>query len=108
MKIQFLQTAEPGLRWMRYYYRINPQLDVKKAFENYKNTKDRIRNSPPPRETYEDFESVWEVSIQRTHFSILYTVRANTVFIIDIRDQRGNRSAPALRKFTTELKNKYE
>jgi hypothetical protein len=37
--------------------------------------------------------------IQGTSFSLLYTVARDTVWIIDIRDQRGRRSADALRRF---------
>ncbi|MCP4124319.1 MAG: hypothetical protein GY751_21445 [Bacteroidetes bacterium] len=89
---------------MLQYYRINPQLNEKKAFENFEKTKLRMRNLPPPKETYEDFEDVWEATILKTAFSFLYTIRRNKVYIIDVRDQRGNRSAEALRKFDRELK----
>lgn len=33
MKLRYLPTAEPGLRWFRTYYRQNPQLDRAQAVE---------------------------------------------------------------------------
>mgnify|MGYP000633928925 FL=1 len=107
MKIQFLASSQPGLRWMMQYYRTNPQLDQKKAFQNFDVAQRRICERSPPRETFEDLADVWEVSIQRTAFAFLYTIRGDTVYIIDVRDQRGYRSAEALRSFDRELKKKY-
>ena len=107
MKIQFLSSAQPGLRWMLQYYRSNSQLDQKKAFQSFEATKQRICDLSPPKETYEDFEDVWEAKIQRTAFAFLYTIRGDTAYIIDVRDQRGLRSAAALRSFDRELKKKY-
>ena len=92
---------------MMQYYRVNPQLNRARAFQSFEVAKRRIRDLAPPRETYEDFEGVWEVSIQHTAFAFLYTIRADTVFIIDVRDQRGYRSAEALRKFDRELRRKF-
>jgi len=37
----------------------------------------------------------------------LYTMKNETIYIIDVRDQRGLRSAAALQVFTTELREKY-
>jgi len=107
MKIQFLESSQPGLRWMMQYYRTNPQLNQKMAFQNFEVAKRRIRDLSPPKETYEDLSNVWEVSIQRTAFSFLYTIRTDTAYIIDVRDQRGYRSAEALRSFDRELRKKY-
>jgi hypothetical protein len=92
---------------MVQYYRNNPQLDQAKAFASFEVAKQRITSLAPPKETFEDFEDVWEVKIQRTAFSMLYTIRGQTAYVIDIRDQRGQRSATALRVFDRELKRKY-
>jgi hypothetical protein len=107
MKIQFLGSSQAGLRWMMQYYRDNPQLDRKRALQSFEVTKRRICELVPPKESYEDFKDVWEVSIQRTAFSFLYTIRGDTAYIIDVRDQRGYRSAEALRSFNRELRKKY-
>jgi hypothetical protein len=107
MKIQFLGSSQPGLRWMMQYYRANPQLDRSRAFQSFEVAKRRICDLSPPKETYEDFSDVWEVSIQRTAFAFLYTIRADTAYIIDVRDQRGYRSAEALRSFDRELRKNY-
>lgn len=108
MEIQFLETSGPGLRWMMTYFWKNPQLDRKRALQSFEVTKQKIAEFSPPSETYEDLPDVWEIKIQRTAFSILYTIRRDTVYIIDIRDQRGHRSADALRRFDKELRNKYK
>ena len=92
---------------MLQYYRENPQLDQKRAFQNFEATQKRICELSPPRETFEDFNNVWEVKIQRTAFAFLYTIRGDTAYIIDVRDQRGLRSAAALRSFDRELKKKF-
>lgn len=92
---------------MVQYYRNNPQLDQAKAFASFDAAKQRITSLAPPKETFEDFEDVWEVKIQRTAFSMLYTIRGQTAYLIDIRDQRGQRSATALRVFDRELRRKY-
>lgn len=108
MRLQILQTALPGLAWMRRYYTLNPQLNRTKAFQAYEDTKRRISNFPPPKANFEDFEKVWEAKIFNTAFSILYTIRRNTIYIIDIRDQRGQRSYLALKKYAQELRQQLE
>lgn len=52
----------------------------------------------------EGFEAVREKNISGTAFSFLYTVRFDTVFVIDLRDQRGLRSAEALNQFISEVR----
>ena len=89
----------------RYYdYALNPQLNAKRAFESLEATKLRIKSMSPSKQTFEDFEDVWKASILHTAFSILYTIRGDTVLIIDIRDQRGHRSAEAIFKSATEIR----
>lgn len=107
MKIEFLQTSQPGLRWMVQYYRDNPQLNEAKAFASFEASKQRMAELPPPRETFWGMQGVWEAKIQKTAFSFLYTIREQTVFVIDVRDQRGERSAEALRAFNKELQQRY-
>jgi hypothetical protein len=108
MKIEFLQTSQPGLRWMIQYYRSNPQLSEAKAFASFAATERRIAELAPPRETFADLKDVWEVKIQKTAFSFLYTIQGQIVYVIDIRDQRGHRSAEALRAFDRELRQRYD
>ena len=107
MKIQILETAELGLRWMKRYFITNPQLDSLGAFHNFNSTKNILKEHPYTGEKYESYNEVRELNISKTAFSILYTFKMDTIYIIDIRDQRGNRSAEALKKCTTELKMKY-
>jgi len=108
MQVEFLQTSQPGLRWMIQYYRSNPQLSEAKAFASFAATERRIAELAPPRETFAGFKDVWEVKIQKTAFSFLYIIQGQTVYVIDIRDQRGHRSAEALRAFGRELRQRYD
>ncbi|MCW2285530.1 hypothetical protein M2323_003495 [Rhodoblastus acidophilus] len=99
MGVKYLPTAAYGLRWMRRYYRENPQLDLKAAAAALKHAERTLVEFPFSGERYEDFEEVRERQISGTSFSLLYTVSSETIWIIDVRDVRGNRSAEALREF---------
>jgi ParE toxin of type II toxin-antitoxin system, parDE len=107
MKIRYLETANPGLVWMKRNFQTQPQLDQASAFENFEKAKHLLKQHPQAGEQFEDLLDMREIHITRTAFSILYTCSDDTVFIIDIRDSRGLRSAAALRKFTQELREKY-
>ena len=52
-------------------------------------------------------DRIFEKKVPKTAFSILYTVHKETIFVIDIRDQRGYRSAHAIDAFSEELERKY-
>ena len=107
MKVEYLQTSQPGLRWMMQYYRSNPQLNKSKAFASFAATERRMAELPPPKETFAGLTDVWEATIPKTAFSFLYTIREATVYVIDVRDQRGYRSAEALALFDRELRQRY-
>jgi len=107
MKIQFLESAAPGIRWMRRYFREQSQLDSQAASHSYKKTRSLIKQEPYIGHVFDEIEGVFERKISKTQFSILYAVKADTVYIIDIRDQRGYRSANALRQYSQHLKKKY-
>ena len=106
MKLEYLQTAEPGARWFRGYYRRNPQLDIRKAVAALKAAEQTLIAHPMAGERLDAPAEVRDYKIIGTAFSLLYTVRHETVFVIDIRDQRGHRSAEALRQFARELRNR--
>jgi ParE toxin of type II toxin-antitoxin system, parDE len=108
MKLRYLETAKPGLIWMKRYFQTQPQLDQATAFENFEKAKLLLKQHPQAGEQFEDFSDVREIHITRSAFSILYTCIDDTIFIIDIRDSRGLRSAAALRKFVDELRGKYK
>lgn len=97
MRLRYLPTAEPGLRWFRLYYRKNPQLDRARAIQALANAERALVEFPFSGAAYEDFELVREYKILGTAFSLLYSVARETVWIVDVRDQRGQRSAEALR-----------
>jgi hypothetical protein len=106
MKLAYFPTSEAGLRWMRTYCRRNPQLDIRRAAASLRTAETILREHPAAGRRFEDFETVREDLLQGTSFSLLYTVSRDTVWIIDIRDQRGQRSAEALRQFLKELRAK--
>lgn len=106
MKLGYLATSEAGLRWMRTYYRRNPQLDVRRAAAALRTAETILREHPAAGRRFEDYEAVREYLLQGTSFSLLYTVARDTVWIIDVRDQRGLRSPEALREFLQELRGK--
>lgn len=108
MKIRFLETAKPGLILMKRYFQTQPQPDRVAAFENYEKAKQLLKQYPQAGERFEDFSEVREIHITRSAFLILHTVIDDTIFMIDIRDSRGLRSAAALQKFTIELREKYK
>lgn len=86
---------------------MQPQLDQASAFANFEKAKNLLKQHPNAGEQFEDFSDVREFHIAHSAFSILYISIENTIFIIDIRDSRGLRSASVLRKFTAELSDKY-
>ena len=102
MELRYLRTAEPGLRWMRAYYRRHPQLDLGRAAASLQVAETVLRGHPEAGRRFEDFEAVREYLVQGTSFSLIYTVARETVWVIDVRDQRGRRSAEALRQFLRE------
>ncbi len=108
MKIQFLESSNPSLRWMKEYYKNNPQLDNKKVFENFLQTQLLLCQQPFSGNKYENFDDIRELKIPKSNFSILYTHKRNTNVVIDIRDQRGLRSSIALEEFNMKLRKKYK
>ena len=107
MKLEYLQTSEAGARWFRSYYRRNPQLDLAKAVASLRVAEMTLREHSMAGECFDDRESVREYPITGTAFALLYTVATNMIWVIDIRDQRGLRSAEALRFFARELRQRY-
>ena len=107
MKLQYLLTAEPGARWFRAYYRQNPSLNIEKAVSSLQQTERLLREQPLAGRRFEDRDEVRERKISGTVFSLLYTVADDTIWIIDIRDQRGFRSAEAINSFNQELRERF-
>jgi plasmid stabilization system protein ParE len=104
MKLRYLPTSEFGLRWMRSYYLKNPQLNRRAASVAMKVAEQTLMSFPYSGQIYEAFEDVREFHIQGTAFAFLYTVSRDCVWIIDVRDTRGNRSAEALREFVSVVR----
>jgi hypothetical protein len=77
--LRYLATSEPGLRWMRTYYRRNPQLDVARAVDALRQAEAILRARPEVGHRYEDYDAVREWTLPGTAFSLLYTVARGTV-----------------------------
>jgi hypothetical protein len=107
MKIEYLHSSEAGSQWLRKYYRKNPQLDFKKLRIAFQAAEKILSDFPYSGEHFEDYENVREYKVQASNFSLLYTIARNTIWVIDIRDARGHRSAEALSLFTNELRARF-
>lgn len=107
MDLRYLETSEPGLRWFRAYYRQNPQLDRTKAIDTLIRAEATLCEFPMSGSLYEDFDTIREYKISGTAFSVLHTIARETIWIVDLRDQRGYRSAEALRQHAQELRKRY-
>jgi len=107
MQIRYLETSSLGLRWMKQYYKKHSQLNKTKAFASYHQTLSLLKSQPYSGRQFDDAEGVREISILGTAFSILYALKDETIFIIDIRDGRGLRSAEAIHAFNAKLREKY-
>lgn len=99
MHLRYLPTAEPGLRWMRDYYKRHPQLDIVAVSAALATAERTIVNHPESAPRFEDFERVREYHIRGTHFALLYVATADQILIIDVRDTCGQRSVDRLRQF---------
>ena len=108
MKIQYLPTVEAGARWFRSYYRRNPQLDFRRATAALRAAEQTLSEFPLVGGRFEEREDVREQQILGTPFALLYTVARDTIWIIDIRDTRGLRSAEALSLFSRELRTRFK
>jgi hypothetical protein len=99
MKLRYLPIAQPGLHWFRACYAQNPQLELANAVEALRRTEATLRDFPFSGARYEDFDAVRAHTIAGTEFSLLYSLSRDTIWILDVRDPRGQRSAEALRSF---------
>lgn len=107
MKIEYLSTSSLGVRWFKQYYRRNPQLDRMKAVVALKSAERLLQDNPFAGARFEDFDDIREKEIVGTSFSLLYIVARDTIWIVDLRDQRGNRSIEALRHHNKELRDRF-
>lgn len=107
MRLQFLETSEHGLRWMRRYYRLAFPEGKNSAVVHLNSAKLQLLEQPYSGHIFDDFDNVRELNITNTPFSILYSIQKETIYIIDIRDQRGMRSHEALAVFVDQAMRKY-
>ena len=89
---------------MKQYFKIQNQLNNTAAFTSFSKARALLKQEPLAEHRFDNLENVRELKIRSSAFSILYTYKNDTVYIIDVRDQRGTRSTEALQEFTNELK----
>ncbi|KPF46513.1 hypothetical protein [Rhizobium sp. AAP43] len=70
MRLRYLPTAEPGLRWMRSYYKSHPQLDIAAVSAALRTAERTIIAHPDSAACFEDFERVKEYHIRGTPLRI--------------------------------------
>jgi hypothetical protein len=58
MRLRNLPTSEPGLRWMRSYYRRHPQLDLAAVSAALATAERTIIDYPESGARFEDFDRV--------------------------------------------------
>ena len=107
MQLRFLETSEHGLRWMRRYYRLKFPEGQENAQTHFLTAKSQLLDQPYSGHLFDDFENVREMNITNTPFSILYTIRDETIYVIDIRGQRGMRSHEALAAFVDQIRKRH-
>lgn len=107
IRVQYLDTAALGLKWVRDYFRQQKQLNDMAAFEHYRNAIALLKQQPLAGRCFDGFDEVRELNVKNTAFSILYIYKYETIFVIDIRDQRGMRSAAMVVEFEARLRRKY-
>ena len=73
MDLQFLETAQPGLRWFRRYYAENPQLRKSAALATFATARSLIKDNPFIGHRFEEMIDVREYPTGGTNFTILYT-----------------------------------
>ena len=108
IKIQYVESSAHGFRWLKRYFKMQKQLNSNAAFENFAKARALLKQEPLAGHIFDEIEGVRELKIQKSAFSILYTFKRDIIYIIDIRDRHGTRSADAIREFTDKLKGKYE
>ncbi len=107
MRVVFLEGSRQGLSWFQVYYQHRPELDANAAWAAFDEALETLKSQPFSAQKYPGHDGVFEKKILRSAFSILFTVRNDTIFVIDIHDQRGMRSAHAIRTHKNELRRKY-
>lgn len=107
-EIKYLETTEFGFRWMRSYYAQNSQLEFDKVLASLKRAELVLKEHPYSGRQFEDFDNIRQYQIGHSPFALLYTIARQTVWIIDVQDTRGMRSADALQDFNRMIRKKYD
>ena len=90
MKIVFLASAAPDLRWFKYYYlKVFPEGRVK-ADNHFLTTKKTLAANPFAGHASENIEDAREYHILRTPFTFVYHVKPDRIEVLRVLDMRGD------------------
>jgi len=90
MKIVFLSSALPDLRWFKLYYTRNFPAGRENANRQFQTLLELLRNNPQIGRSYEGEKGVRRYPVPRTPFTILYRARSEQIEILRVYDQRSN------------------
>ena len=90
MKIVFLSSALPDLRWFKLYYTRSFPAGRDNANRQFQTLLELLRNNPHIGRAYEGERGVRRYPVPRTPFTILYRARPEQIEILRVYDQRSN------------------
>ncbi len=92
MKIVFLASAKPDLRWFkRYYMAVFPE-GRRNADQQYHVLLGLLKSSPMIGEPADDFRDAREHPIKNTPFTVIYRIQPEHIEILRLLDQRSGYS----------------
>lgn len=89
MKIVFLRSATPDLRWFKRYYMTAFPEGRRNADQHFQAILSLLLSSPLIGGPVDDFQNAREHPIQKTPFSVIYRVKGERIEILRILDQRS-------------------
>ncbi len=93
MKIIYLASASPDLRWFKQYYmRVFPA-GRENADKHFLATQTTLKNNPLIGHPSESVAGAREFSIARTPFSFIYRVQEDRIEVLRVIDNRSDWSS---------------
>lgn len=92
MKIVFLASAKPDLRWFKHYYMSRFPEGRRNADAQFLSTKALLLANPFVGHSVENIEDARIYSIPRTPFSFIYRVKDNVIEVVRVLDTRSEDS----------------
>lgn len=90
MKIKFLASSKPDLRWFKQYYTKTFPAGRENANRQYRAFLLLLRESPGIGRAVEDEKNTREYPIPRTPFTVLYRIMPEHIEVMRVYDQRSD------------------